>query len=590
MLQTCVEDCTQDILALHTTISGLIVTIATLCRDLDQAMMQFGQKSSRRSLCQNILSPVKYINHDVLEKVFLECWDNMGSDRPNPLKPPLQLASVCHRWRHIAYSIPRLWNNIRVHATPRNLVSSLRLATKWLERARSNPNVSMILYIPAGTAIDFPPLADFLGALSTSPIQIKRLAFQVGKDTPLDDVKSLDLILEGRCAGLEELKIGPGGLLDQTLIIEGVKRLYLVRIPEIWLTTSPTYKGLTVLRLVVGIHWDVFEWILVSCISLERVLVAISPVGATLTQIANSQFQKLSWRSSPPDNASSKITIPHLVYLGISNDAQDIPDIPRDFLTHFIFPSLRIFEYYAEEELGSSLGWLTSLAFLGQLRRVTLQLLFEVPKETLMQFFSSTTSVEELSVYVQDYDDNLVSLLTGEVPSTPDLMPRLERLHIAHSEGIKRLYKLYKALTDAWHPRFSASEDPTSGPRHTLGHLTLHHDVGDESESEPETDSEHTDSEHTNSEQDTDIRSEPKEIIKGFLEEHCLQGEPSQGPPTRALELRFVRHILRTWLFQVPIMFEMLPLSFDEDRSVEILERSSDMEWVATTGPIYHVD
>ncbi|TFK63802.1 hypothetical protein BDN72DRAFT_963685 [Pluteus cervinus] len=570
MLQACVEECTQDILTLKATINSLISNIAGLCCDLNQAMTQFGQKSSRRALCQNILSPVKYINHDVLEKIFLECFGKRDSGWPDPLEPPLQLASVCRRWQDIAYSMPQLWRNIYVNfEEPQDFGTSLKLATRWLERAGTNSNVSMILHIPDGTAIDFPPLADFLDCLSTSSIQITRLRSEVGEDVSPDHVSAIDLILKDRCATLEELKIGRGGPLDQTLLIEGVKRLYLFQIPESWLATPPNYKHLTVLRLVAQVHWDVVEWILVNCTNLERVFVSLSPVGAALTQSA--KFQKLS-----------RITIRHLVYLGIYNNATGFPDIPPDFISNFNFPSLRIFEYCAKQEAGASLGWLTALGFLGQLRRITLQCQFEVPEAALMQFFGATSSVEELSVYALRRGGNIFSFFREEFLSNPHLLPRLERLHIGHiGHAIKGLHTSYQKFVEAWLPlrilEKADSEDTTSNLRRTPSHLTFHHWNQAEDES--------------HSELDTELLLGTKGKIEGFMEEQ-LRPPGGSGQPllTNALELRFVRHILDLWLYKVPILFEMLPLSLDEHREFEVLGESSDSKWVAKRGPIYHVD
>ncbi|TFK63800.1 hypothetical protein BDN72DRAFT_847265 [Pluteus cervinus] len=557
MLQTCVEECTQDILALHTTISGLIVNIATLCRDLNQAMMRFGQKSGRRVLCQKILSPVKYINHDVLEKIFLDSWKAKDSDWPSPLEPPLQLASVCYRWRDISYSVPQLWSHIRVDSDSQHLCPSLELATRWLERARSSTNISLVLNIPKTISLDLPPLIDFLDALSASSIHIKRLKFDVDDAAERHRDQVMALAWKNRWTALEELQIRHEGPLD-LIPMGGIKRLYLVHIPESWLSTPPNYKDLTVLRLVVEIHWDVFEWILVNCTNLERVFVSISPVGAALTWEANSKFQKLSWQSGPPDE---KMTLPHLVYLGISNDTRDYPNVPQRFLSHFVFPSLRIFEYYADVELVASLGWLTSLSFLSQLRRVTLQLLFDVPKETLMQFFSSITSAEELSVHIRGYGDSTVSLSKAEVLSNPHLLPGLERLHLGHSEDIRNLHVLYKELVEAWIP-LTASDGTPSGQRRRLSHVTFHHWKMDEDEGD-------------------EPRSGARNIIKELIEERPL-GEPGHG-------LRFVRHIVSVWLYNVPMLFEMLPLSFDEVRSFGTLDENSHYEWVDRTGPIYHV-
>ncbi|TFK63803.1 hypothetical protein BDN72DRAFT_300671 [Pluteus cervinus] len=556
ILRGYIEECAQDIHAIHAKITDLITQIASLCNELTHTTSQLAQRSGQRALCQNILSPVKHLNLDVLEAIFLACWESRGSGTPSSLTPPLQLASVCYRWRDIVYSMPKLWSSIYIHSQPIKLDSSLALASTWLKRARCN--VSMSLNLPSSMSLEHPPIAEFLAVLTASSVQFTRLELEIGEDTGAEKV--MDLIWKDHCDGLEELKIRHDDP-PQGIPVAVIKKLFLLQIPKSWLSSPPIQKDLTLLRLVGEVHWNVLEWILHHCPLLEKVLVSLSSSGLNL----GSSTLELPTTTTP-------ILQPHLVYMGISNDSQleSLPSIPTDFLSNFEFPSMKSFEYYVHLEQPAALPWLTSLPFLAQLQRVSLQLQFNAPREAIARFLNATQSLEELSVFAPSSDSHILRVLLEEVKSNLGFLPHLKRLHISSTSQMSNITATYLQLAQSWSSSPTLQWDLGSNSRFNLTHLTFHHWHREEGESDLE--------------EDTQMRLDLKKTIEDIGKTPVENDEQPEGG-TPGLRVGFVRHVLNEWLYNVPILFEMFPLSFNELRKYEVL--GSNAKWETKTGPVY---
>ena len=90
-----------------------------------------------------LLSPVRYLPSEVLQKIFLHYCDH-GMVHPPIIMVPWRLGHISHRWRQIALSLPALWNTIPIihlymksHSNP----SYVRVITHLMERSGTSPTL-----------------------------------------------------------------------------------------------------------------------------------------------------------------------------------------------------------------------------------------------------------------------------------------------------------------------------------------------------------------------------------------------------------------------------------------------------------------
>ncbi|KAF9007290.1 hypothetical protein BDZ89DRAFT_1079468, partial [Hymenopellis radicata] len=89
------------------------------------ALMGLQETASRRIAdAKRILHPMRSLPQDILTEIFLSCtpsvdhhevdwsWRGTNFDSLCPLNHPWNISHVCHRWREIALSLPRLWSVI----------------------------------------------------------------------------------------------------------------------------------------------------------------------------------------------------------------------------------------------------------------------------------------------------------------------------------------------------------------------------------------------------------------------------------------------------------------------------------------------
>lgn len=63
---------------------------------------------------QALLSPIRRLPLDIMEKIFLSCLPTQRNPAMSTLEAPLKLGRICSSWRSFAYSCPRLWSRIHI--------------------------------------------------------------------------------------------------------------------------------------------------------------------------------------------------------------------------------------------------------------------------------------------------------------------------------------------------------------------------------------------------------------------------------------------------------------------------------------------
>ncbi|TFK63804.1 hypothetical protein BDN72DRAFT_847268 [Pluteus cervinus] len=462
------------------------------------------------------------------------------SHDPYPLKAPLQLASVCYRWWKIALSTPALWSYIIVD--PDHATSSLRTAALWIDRSRF---ASFRLHLKQGVPRDEPPLSEFLESLRSSPIRFKRLEIEI--DNEDESGLIMDLLFKDHSDELEDLKIRHNHVLKHSLP-PSLQRLFLLYSPDS-LRRSPPPENLTILRVVMEIHWDMLEWCLFHCKRLKKVLVSLCETGTRLAD-------------GLPVDGTRRLIRNDLIYLGITNDCQDV-ELPEHLLRNFTFPSLRLFDYYADKEVTASISWLLSLSFIGQIRRLVLQLEFDLKMDMILSILRNAYALEELSVYNMP-EFHFLETLSG-IPSTSDsfLLPRLKHLHVGSLHNMVLPFSDIEPIVKAW-SRSAVGSGSAEGtgdepPIHDLSYIHLHHWHQDKGE------------------YDTADENQTRLDLKTSLQDTY-----------KSIDIRMVRHVLHEWVYNVPILFEMFPLSFNEERKFEVMQR--DGSWKMEIGGMYIID
>ena len=122
-----------------------------------------------------ILAPVRRLSTDVLGVIFSHCLATHRNSVMSASEAPILLTQICHDWRSIALSIPRLWSSLyiptlgrticyRPEALPyvfegeRRVEARTEEVQRWLKLSAAFPLAITIMQ--AGDLASHPPLLD----------------------------------------------------------------------------------------------------------------------------------------------------------------------------------------------------------------------------------------------------------------------------------------------------------------------------------------------------------------------------------------------------------------------------------------------
>ncbi|TFK61977.1 hypothetical protein BDN72DRAFT_903615 [Pluteus cervinus] len=398
VIQEFIQECNDDIKSLTSTLSDIISSISRLSRELSDTSIRLSQTQGQIALGEYLLSPdlgkcfVRSLPQDVLEQIFLACLDSRTSYTPSLVCPPLQLSSVCHRWRTIALSMPKVWEDVSVSTNPR----LFSLAREWTSRC-SSYNLSVKIQDSDTTE----SLLDFLVFLQTSPSKLRLLDFAFGSLGEANDIWSHLFQLD--CSELREVVLrGQHPRIELPHSASQLKRLYVFSLPVSWEHTAPPPQ-LTVLTITRAVHWSILEHILLHCPALRCLVIAIAGHG----------IQRFGSSSQGEQTSVSQITThSHLESLCFINDCKE-DNIPTNLLHNFVFPALNAFEYYLNPSGREPAPWLTSLNFMDKIHRLTLHI-SDFPQTLLMPVLTAAISLQEINICCnREHLEGLLSTLTS---------------------------------------------------------------------------------------------------------------------------------------------------------------------------------
>ncbi|TFK69493.1 hypothetical protein BDN72DRAFT_878449 [Pluteus cervinus] len=412
VIQDFIKECQDDIEVLRSKLSDTISTISRLSRELSETSCLFSRRLAQVKLGEYLLpsqgSSPNLLPQDVLEQIFLACLQNGELDTlSSPNRPPLQLAAVCHRWRTIALSLPKLWGHVYVDS---NIPSSCDLAKAWIQRCTS-------YHLTIKLRSNSQKIRDFLTFLQSPTATLRHLdvTFRV-EDVALFDIWSQ--VMQIDCTELSELVCKFGHPHIELPYSPQLKFLYLHKIPTSWEGAITPPSQLTVLSATWPVHWSMLEHILSCCPALQCILVSITESGLRYSGHSNPENRRVV----PPVSV-----LYHLKTFCFSNECKN-EHIPTNLLNTFTFPALDTFEYYVRQPSQAAIPWLTSLGFIHQIRRLSLHLSTLQPP-TLSTVLDAAASLEDISITCRP-SHVLPPILTllSTVSQSPTISPHLEKL------------------------------------------------------------------------------------------------------------------------------------------------------------------
>ncbi|KIN96040.1 hypothetical protein M404DRAFT_164228, partial [Pisolithus tinctorius Marx 270] len=76
---------------------------------LEETQASLSEKRIKATTLQNLLAPVSRLPNEMLLAIFEEA---VSSPPEKEMWVPIDISHVCHRWREVAISSPRLWRHI----------------------------------------------------------------------------------------------------------------------------------------------------------------------------------------------------------------------------------------------------------------------------------------------------------------------------------------------------------------------------------------------------------------------------------------------------------------------------------------------
>ena len=125
--------------------------ITRLQAELDSVKSKYDNLYHQFNSCASLITLPRRVPDDVLQEIF---YQTLPTDRNALLDnkaAPLIFTRICHQWRQVAFTTPRLWSTIHIyaHATPRFYFGKNDPATNML----SNKQLSEKRDILLGTAV-----------------------------------------------------------------------------------------------------------------------------------------------------------------------------------------------------------------------------------------------------------------------------------------------------------------------------------------------------------------------------------------------------------------------------------------------------
>ena len=316
-----------------------------------------------------ILAPVRRLSTDVLGVIFSHCLATHRNSIMSASEAPILLTQICHEWRSIALSIPRLWSRLYIptlgrppHYRPENLSyvlegerrmeARIEEVQRWLRLSAACPLA--ITMMPAGDPISHPPLLDTIIQSSRRWQQLE-LSFLSADSDILTRLLSLSpddlcMLRELRIYSLYSAVNGQEvqeDLLYQSglLTAQGLRSISIANIQTDAFPAGipPNWKNLNHLFIHSPILLGLAHSILSYCSNLVACLLKIAGQWDDIEMIPDTftTFFDTTITLSDASITLSSCILPHLTFLSLQGDLTGCSQLFNSIEA----PSLQILDY-----------------------------------------------------------------------------------------------------------------------------------------------------------------------------------------------------------------------------------------------------
>lgn len=111
--------------------------------EMERVLLQQAALNKRIQACRDVLAPVRHLNRDMLQEIFLNCLPTKHNTVMSVREAPLLLMLVCRHWQDVAINTAGLWASVHIvipsqRTVPRvpNFIGAI---DSWLMKSKSLP-------------------------------------------------------------------------------------------------------------------------------------------------------------------------------------------------------------------------------------------------------------------------------------------------------------------------------------------------------------------------------------------------------------------------------------------------------------------
>ncbi|KAK7048964.1 hypothetical protein R3P38DRAFT_2872275 [Favolaschia claudopus] len=298
------------------------------------------QQSQARRRLNSVLDPIAHLPLELQSEIFMHCTFATPTASARSEAPVLFL-HICHLWRDVALSTPRLWTGLRIHLNSSAPLDDepLRILDTWVQRAHKLP---FSLWLQGYSTLNHGDLGTI-----TSRFQQRLRELTVELCAPLSDESTFDWLVHERLISLEALTLTSDSKLSYTpkqwaRLLEATPALTSLSLENLtwhWRTTllDTPFRHTSLRELYLGniqkyiLYSDFYDSsaAFLSCITLP----ALTTLRLTEFCISQEDFISFFQRSSPPLTSLTMV-------------APEPDSLPQGILPYFVpIESLENLEY-----------------------------------------------------------------------------------------------------------------------------------------------------------------------------------------------------------------------------------------------------
>ena len=409
-------------------IEGILHSLKQKRADLQQSMDD----------CNTILAPVRRLPMDVLSIIFTYSLATHRNPIMSPSEAPILLTHICHDWRSISLSIPRLWSRLHIPlllktseplfgqvAPPRQDAERREARSeevqRWLTLSASRPLSIMITSTGSVSSYHRPPMDAILrSSRRWQELELGYIAPQSNLSQKMLDFTTYDLCL------LQELRVhsipNPQDTWLESCLFNapGLRSISIATMPETTSYMPVNWKNLNRLFIHSPIMLELVTQILNHCRNLVACLLEV---------------QEPAWGWNPELAPELSSFLPHLKFLSLRGDSTAC----NHLYSNIRAPSLRVFR--------GTFAWLGLFNLLRSIHSLETLMMDHPPvSDDVFEFYTLIPSLTRLflgqpsqPLTEPDTPSWVTDLYTIRHPSTPDSAPTvlLPSLEVFEAFGIK---------------------------------------------------------------------------------------------------------------------------------------------------------